>query len=947
MAADTSILFDTRLDPSGFDRGMENVGESVDKFQNTLNKAAKASELAYGQKTAKNIEQTSQKLARQIEQVNLAKDSVARLRKEYEKLVSGDVAPKSVQNLEKELAKVNAEIAKEIANNEKILSQYQDAAVALSELQKGAKFSYVGDQMVTGTQQAVNAREELSIKLDENAARLDALNQRSGTLEKTLENVKMDPNLSEEAQKLADKIDLIAQKTNRLSDEAGISENKITKMLDEKKPSLWSNSMGKASKSVNRLSKTVKSAHPPLTNFEKILRRIRSLIASAFIFNVASRGLIAMKEYIGRILKVNEDFLNSLNSIKVNLMTAFNPIYQAVLPALVSLMSNLSKATAYAAQFVSMLFGKSYESSKKSAQALHEQADALKDVSSSAKSANKNLQGFDKLNTSQSDKQEEGAKGPGQTTTELFDSVKEPDISPEWIDRISDSIERLKTTTQPATEALKILKTEALVPLGDFVWQNLQDFWDLFLVPLGTWVLGEGIPRLTESMVTLVDYVDWEGLNKSLDGFWVQLSNLGLVVLDNLLLFYQNFLVPMGTWVLSEAFPRFVDAITTQLANVDWEILNGAVERLWAAVLPFAENVGEGLLWFWDNVIVPFVGWAAENLVPAAIDLITAAIEFLGIIIEAAEPALLWIWETFLVPIRDFLWEQTTNFLNLLVEAFKALSAWASENPDVIETIAKIVLTFLAGLWLYNTSKNLVSFVKKLGDAFAIFSGKMGMMVIAALPALAIAALAAAIVLVGGVWDKLEPAGKVVTILGALAAAAVAAAIAIAVFHAAWSVGVAAAVIVGSIAAIGIAFANLKKDTGQSWSVSTPTINSSGPAGKGKPESFIDTLSGGSPLPALANGGLIPPRKPRPVIVGDNTREEEIVSPRSAIREEVINALNEIGITGGGNGGGQAGPFEFILELEGRTVGRILTPILEKEKGRQGKRISAKAVVVT
>ena len=67
-----------------------------------------------------------------------------------------------------------------------------------------------------------------------------------------------------------------------------------------------------------------------------------------------------------------------------------------------------------------------------------------------------------------------------------------------------------------------------------------------------------------------------------------------------------------------------------------------------------------------------------------------------------------------------------------------------------------------------------------------------------------------------------------------------------------------------------------------------------------KPFDFIKTINTPQ-IPKLAQGGLIRPNNPRMVIVGDNRREEEIVSPRSAIREEVINAIESLGVFGAFN----------------------------------------------
>ncbi len=49
-------------------------------------------------------------------------------------------------------------------------------------------------------------------------------------------------------------------------------------------------------------------------------------------------------------------------------------------------------------------------------------------------------------------------------------------------------------------------------------------------------------------------------------------------------------------------------------------------------------------------------------------------------------------------------------------------------------------------------------------------------------------------------------------------------------------------------------------------------------------------------IPMLAKGGLIPPNNPRQVIVGDNTREDEIVSPVSTMEKATQRALLDSGL---------------------------------------------------
>ena len=51
-------------------------------------------------------------------------------------------------------------------------------------------------------------------------------------------------------------------------------------------------------------------------------------------------------------------------------------------------------------------------------------------------------------------------------------------------------------------------------------------------------------------------------------------------------------------------------------------------------------------------------------------------------------------------------------------------------------------------------------------------------------------------------------------------------------------------------------------------------------------------------LPRLAQGGWVGANNPQLAIIGDNTREGEIVAPESKIREQVKQAIAEMGTAG-------------------------------------------------
>ena len=64
-------------------------------------------------------------------------------------------------------------------------------------------------------------------------------------------------------------------------------------------------------------------------NTDLVKKRITSLVASAFVFNVLSLALRNFNAYMANCLKTNSEFSSSLNIIKTNLQVAFASIYSA------------------------------------------------------------------------------------------------------------------------------------------------------------------------------------------------------------------------------------------------------------------------------------------------------------------------------------------------------------------------------------------------------------------------------------------------------------------------------------------------------------------------------------------------------------------------------------------------------------------------------------------
>lgn len=159
-----------------------------------------------------------------------------------------------------------------------------------------------------------------------------------------------------------------------------------------------------AKKAAAEKEKAFKKATKGATSFGK---RLTSIATSALLFNVISKGLRSVTEYFGKALKTNQKFNETASNLKGALLTAFQPIYETLLPGIISAMQVITKFALVIGNFFASITGKNANQVKKNAEALYEQANATEENGKAAKKAAKALAGFDEINTLQNKNTEE------------------------------------------------------------------------------------------------------------------------------------------------------------------------------------------------------------------------------------------------------------------------------------------------------------------------------------------------------------------------------------------------------------------------------------------------------------------------------------------------------------------------------------------------------------
>lgn len=189
-----------------------------------------------------------------------------------------------------------------------------------------------------------------------------------------------------------------------------------------------------------------------------------------------------------------------------------------------------------------------------------------------------------------------------------------------------------------------------------------------------------------------------------------------------------------------------------------------AFDRLKESLGRLGATVWEGLKWAWDNILVPLGEWVITEVVPRFFDLLAAAADILNNALIALQPLGIWLWEKFLQPLATWTGGIILQALDWLIERMNALADWIRENPKLFETLVIVFFSLAAAAWILNAAFTAYTVIMGIAaTATATFGGVMAIITSPIfLVFLAIAALIAIIILLVRNWDWVkEKAGEV------------------------------------------------------------------------------------------------------------------------------------------------------------------------------------------
>ena len=731
----------------------------------------------------------------------------------------------------------------------------------------------LNDQIYVKRQQQmplVEQARQLGAELDAAKAKLDSMQSgrefnTSSSIDAQAQRVKQLEKEWSDVQRRVESYDDQIQKANISLELAKEQAGAVQQQLAAAGPSskAMADAMDRMGKSANRFSS-----------------RLREVVRSALVFTLISQALASLREWFGRVIKTNDEATEAIGRLKGALLTLAQPLVSVIIPAFTMFVNVLTRIIQAISDFVSWLFGTTSETSADAAENLYEESEALESVGAAADEAAGSLAGFDEINTINT-KNAAGSSAGGS-----------------GLDKIKPIFENFDTLEyKRKIDEITAYVSGALLALGAILAFSGVN------IPLGLALMAAGAIGLVSVIKENWGAMD-ERLRAAISQVLITLGTAAFVI--GAILAFSGANVPLGIALMIAGAASLATA-----AALNWEYIPDNVKRI---IIEILNILGVSLL-----VIGTILALSGAN-VPLGIALMA-----LGAASLATAIALNWneVSGNIKNVISEILVYVGASFL-----ALGAILALSGVNLPLGIKLMAIGAASLAAAAALNWSAVVDAIRGPIGAILATISSILIVLgLILALSGVAlplgialIAAGAVGLVTVGALnWNAiLEKLKEVWESIKKWWNASVSKYLSLDYWK-----GIGKDILNGlweGLKSIWSDISNWVSEkvgwivdqfTGATSSARSGTFGStsSGSFG-GRSIPSIQSFS----IPALATGSVIPPNREFLAVLGDNKKETEVVSPLSTMKQAVLEAMRESGISDG--------TITVVVNLDGKEVAR-------------------------
>ena len=154
-----------------------------------------------------------------------------------------------------------------------------------------------------------------------------------------------------------------------------------------------------------------------------------------------------------------------------------------------------------------------------------------------------------------------------------------------------------------------------------------------------------------------------------------------------------------------------------------------SVDVLLRALQPLAEHVGDGLAVFWKEVLLPIASWTIQDAVPKFLNLLSAGLEALDKVIQAVEPLARWLLDDFLKPLGRWAGDTVIKAFEGITSLLQKFGDWVSTHEEETQALVVTFGSLFASWKLLNGVVNLWNGISKIASgATTLLSGSFSIL---------------------------------------------------------------------------------------------------------------------------------------------------------------------------------------------------------------------------
>ncbi|MFQ9516717.1 MAG: hypothetical protein ACLRZ9_12960 [Eubacterium sp.] len=624
---------------------------------------------------------------------------------------------KAEQELENANQELDAFANKQIPTNEyvEIQNQIDKTKAKLSSLEeRQEKFLSTGGKESSSTYKKMQYDiEECRNIINSAEAEMNGLVSEGRAFTFGSENTEEMQRLSNNITNASNKLSILNQKMA----ETKVKESSIGEQSSKgtgKLSSAFSNAGAKIKSYISRLAEARKSERKSgksadnygkkmfnLTNMFKMAalhQAISSVINS--VKTLAKEGIQNLAQYSGGVNKNISKLMSEMTRLKNSFATAFTPILNVVTPILSTLISYLSQAATAVGKFFAALTGQ--KTVVVATKVNEDYAKSLKDSSKSAKEASKSLASYDELEVMNDSKNQDNSYGIDPSDmfkTEEVES-KYKDLANKVKTIFEDMFKPIKKAWNKYGSGVVAGIEKAFLGIKKLLTSIGKSFKEVWTNGTGERICGHILQILTNVFNTIGKIAEKFSEAWDKDGTGTAIVQLIADIIDGIL----------------EDINKMAKATSEWAETLDFTPLLTSIKTLLEAIQSLTDNIGDGLVFLYQNALLPLASFTIEDAIPAFLDTLASALGAVNSAIDAAKPGFQYLWDNVLTPIAEWTGGTILEVLGAIKDAFSDVEDSITEHSVQIKRALNIISKGVSLMWegikpILNQVKDVVKIV--------------------------------------------------------------------------------------------------------------------------------------------------------------------------------------------------------------------------------------------